>query len=181
MSEESPMINPEVVAPAAPVATSAASVIAGDKVTENSVVPRRLRQPTAERLSPNQFNWGTGRRKASVARVRIRLGEGKVMINKAKELKEYFCNVRDQRDVMAPLAATGNEKKYDVFINIQGGGTTGQAGACLLGVARALVAADPATFEILREKGFLTRDSREVERKKYGYKKARKSFQFSKR
>ncbi len=178
MSEETPMIDPGVVK-AAP--TSAASVIAGDKALDSGVVPRRLRQPTAERLSPSQHNWGTGRRKSSIARVRIKLGEGKVLINKKKELKEFFCNVRDQRDVLAPLTATGNEKRYDIFINVQGGGTTGQAGACLLGVARALVAADPSTFEVLREKGYLTRDSREVERKKYGYKKARKSFQFSKR
>ena len=178
MSEETPMIDPEAVKT---VPTSAAAVIAGDKVAQNTEVPRRLRQPTSGRLSPNQFNWGTGRRKSSIARVRIRLGEGKVLINKKKELKEYFCNVRDQRNVLAPLAATGNDKKYDIHINVQGGGTTGQAGACLLGVARALVAADPSTFEVLREKGYLTRDSREVERKKYGYKKARKSFQFSKR
>ena len=177
MSEETPMIDPGLVKSAP---TSAASVIAGVKA-EGGEVPRRLRQPTAERLSPNQFNWGTGRRKSSIARVRIKLGEGKVIINKKKELKEYFCNVRDQRDVMAPLTSTGSDKKYDIFINVQGGGTTGQAGACLLGVARALVAADPSTFEVLREKGYLTRDSREVERKKYGYKKARKSFQFSKR
>ena len=178
MSEETPMIDPELVKTAP---TSAAAIIAGDKAIDKEFVPRRLRQPTAERLSPNQYNWGTGRRKSSVARVRIRLGEGKVFINKSKDLKEYFCNVRDQRDVLAPLTATGSDKKFDIFINVQGGGTTGQAGACLLGVARALVAADPSTFEVLRDKGFLTRDSREVERKKYGYKKARKSFQFSKR
>ncbi|MBN2064406.1 MAG: 30S ribosomal protein S9 [Sedimentisphaerales bacterium] len=131
-------------------------------------------------MAPNKYNWGTGRRKTSIARVRIRLGEGKVVINE-KGLKEYFTNVRDQGDVMAPLNVTNKAGRFDVFVNVQGGGTTGQAGACLLGLARALVAADPSTFEALRDRGFLTRDSREVERKKYGFRKARRSFQFSKR
>ena len=178
MAEDTPIIDPSNVSPAAP--TSAASVLAGDK-TQVSSVPRRLRQPTADRLAPNQYNWGTGRRKASVARVRVKLGEGKFIINDKKDYKVFFPNVRDQKDAAAPLEVTNNLGRYDVFVNVQGGGTTGQAGAVLLGLARALVAADPSTFETLRDKGFLTRDSREVERKKYGFKKARKSFQFSKR
>ncbi len=176
MAENTPMIDPATVNVAP---TSAASTLAGSTSIDN--VPRRLRQPTADRLAPNQFNWGTGRRKSAVARVRIRLGEGKIIINGEKDYKEFFPCVRDQRDVTAALAVTGNEGRYDVFVNVQGGGTTGQAGACLLGLARALVAADPSSFETLKDKGFLTRDSREVERKKYGFRKARRSFQFSKR
>ena len=134
-----------------------------------------------DQLKPNEYIWGTGRRKASVARVRLKPGEGKILINKKKDLESYFSNIRDRNDVLAPLTVTECKGKYDVFITVTGGGTTGQAGACLLGVARALVSADPDTFDALRGAGYLTRDSREVERKKYGKKKARKSFQFSKR
>ncbi len=176
MAENTPMIDPAAVNIAP---TSAAAKLATSTNINN--VPRRLRQPTADRLAANQYNWGTGRRKAAVARVRIRLGEGKIVINDSKDYKEFFPCVRDQKDVAAPLVATGNEGRFDVFVNVQGGGTTGQAGACLLGLARALVAADPSSFEALRDKGYLTRDSREVERKKYGFRKARRSFQFSKR
>ena len=171
------MIDPAIVN-VAPVASEAPAPVTK---TNTDNVPRRLRQPTADRLAANQYNWGTGRRKSAVARVRMRLGEGKVLINGKKDYKEFFPCVRDQRDAIAPLSATGNEARYDVFITVQGGGTTGQAGACLLGVARALMAADPTSFDTLRDKGFLTRDSREVERKKYGFRKARRSFQFSKR
>ena len=143
-------------------------------------LPRRMRQPNADQLGPGQFCWGTGRRKSSVARVRIRPGSGKVVVNK-HDLQDYFKLLKDQADVRAPLKVTENIDKYDVFVNVGGGGTTGQAGAIRLGLARALVAADPKTFDAIRNAGFLTRDSRMVERKKYGYKKARKSFQFSKR
>jgi len=143
-------------------------------------LPRRMRQPTADQLGPGQFCWGTGRRKSSVARVRIRPGSGKIIVNK-HDLPDYFRLLKDQADVRAALKVTENIDKYDVFIKVTGGGTTGQAGAVKLGLARALAAADPKTFDTLGDAGFLTRDSRMVERKKYGYKKARKSFQFSKR
>lgn len=136
--------------------------------------------PTAEQLSPGQYCWGVGRRKSSVARVRIRPGSGKITVNE-REMENYFTAIRDRRSVRAPLTACECIDKYDVYIRTNGGGTTGQSEAVKLGIARALVIANPATFEILRDGGYLTRDSRMVERKKYGRKKARKKFQFSKR
>ena len=142
--------------------------------------PRRLRQSKAADLGPGQYCWGTGRRKSSVARVRIRPGSGKIMINQ-KELDKYFAKLTDRNNAQSPLVVTENLGNYDVFVNVNGGGTTGQAGAIRMGMSRALVAAAPETFDALRNAGFLTRDSRMVERKKYGQKKARKSFQFSKR
>lgn len=145
-----------------------------------NLVPRRLRQPTVDQLAPGQYCWGTGRRKSSVARVRLRPGTGKIIINK-RELEKYFPRLKDQEDVRAPLASTDNLEKFDVFVNVSGGGSTGQSGAILMGLSRALVSAVPDSFGALRDAGFLTRDSRMVERKKYGLKKARKSFQFSKR
>ncbi len=147
-----------------------------------SVAPatRRSKQKTAGQLGPKEYCWGTGRRKSSVARVRIRPGSGKVTIND-KDISDYFRLHKDRSAVLAPLEATGNTKAYDVWVNANGGGTTGQSGAVTMGLARALIVADPETFSALRDNGFLTRDSRMVERKKYGQKKARKSFQFSKR
>ncbi len=124
--------------------------------------------------------WGTGRRKTSVARVRLVPGTGKIIIN-GKEYSKYFPVSRQQEIVTEPLRATKNTKKYDVHANIRGGGTSGQAGAMMMGLGRALLTADPDSLEVLREGKFLTRDARMVERKKYGKKKARKSFQFSKR
>jgi small subunit ribosomal protein S9 len=126
------------------------------------------------------FFWGTGRRKSSVARVRIRPGKGEVIVNKRK-LDEYFTQPRDRSDAVAPLKATNTIEGLDVFVNVKGGGTSGQAGAVMLGVARALRKYDEGLMDILRETGYLTRDSRMVERKKPGQKKARKKFQFSKR
>lgn len=124
--------------------------------------------------------WGTGRRKTSVARVRIREGSGIITIN-GKPLDEYFQILRDQMTSAAPLHATNMAESVDVIVNVKGGGTTGQAGAVMLGVARALQAINPELHATLAAGHYLTRDSRMVERKKYGYKKARKSFQFSKR
>ena len=158
-------------------------VVQSDDVTASDSAdkkPRRMRQPIAAELKTNEYCWGTGRRKSAVARVRIRPGKGKVLINK-KELDKYFPSMKDRNDVCAPFVAADRADKYDVFITVKGGGTTGQSGASMLGVARALAAAEPETFESLRDGGFLTRDGRMVERKKYGKKKARKSFQFSKR
>ncbi len=164
------------VTPAIPVPAAVNAPIA----SMDSMKPRRLRQKTAAELGPKAFCWGTGRRKAAIARVRLRPGSGKVIVNK-RELLNFFPRLEDRNDVLAPLKATDNLDKYDVFVNVQGGGMTGQAGATKLGVARALLAAQPDTFDALRDKGYLTRDSREVERKKYGHRKARRSFQFSKR
>lgn len=124
--------------------------------------------------------WGTGRRKSSVARVRIRPGDGKMVVNK-KELSDFFCRQQDQNAVIAPLEAVEALKNFDVFINVKGGGTTGQSGAAKLGIARALKNFDESFLPALREGGYLTRDARMVERKKPGQRGARKKFQFSKR
>jgi len=127
-----------------------------------------------------QDSLGTGRRKSSVARVRVRSGSGKISIN-ARELDEFFKTVQQRNAVMAPLVLTGKENAVDVLIQVEGGGTTGQADACKLGIARAIKRYDPETEPVLREHHLLTRDAREVERKKYGLRKARKGTQFSKR
>jgi len=124
--------------------------------------------------------WGTGRRKSAVARVRIKPGDGKLLVNK-KPLNDFFPREQDRKAVMAPLKSVGAEKIFDVFINVKGGGTTGQSGASLLGIARALRNYDENFLPALRDGGHLTRDPRMVERKKPGQRGARKRFQFSKR
>jgi len=124
--------------------------------------------------------WGTGRRKTSVARVRIRPGTGKLVVNK-KELETYFTKDQDRKAVVAALKLVHAENAFDVFVNVKGGGTTGQAGAALLGVARALKTYDENYLPALRDNGLLTRDPRMVERKKPGQAGARRRFQFSKR
>jgi small subunit ribosomal protein S9 len=126
------------------------------------------------------YFWGVGRRKSSVARVRIKPGEGKMLVNK-REMAEYFKLDTYRKMVVSPLQAVGADKKFDIFINVRGGGTTGQSGAAMLGIARALRNYDETFIQALREGGFLTRDQRMVERKKPGQSGARKRFQFSKR
>ncbi len=123
---------------------------------------------------------GTGRRKTSVARVRIKEGTGQFVIN-GRAMEEYLRIERDRESVMVPLNVVGKVGQVDISIRVQGGGTTGQAGAIILGIARALQGMNPAWHHQLADAGLLTRDDRMVERKKYGFKKARKSFQFSKR
>jgi small subunit ribosomal protein S9 len=123
---------------------------------------------------------GTGRRKTSVARVRIKKGKGAMSIN-GRTLEDYCRVERDRLFVEAPLRATDMYGKVDIWVRVDGGGPTGQAGAMVLGIARALQAMEPNLHSKLSDGGFLTRDGRMVERKKYGFKKARKSFQFSKR
>ncbi|MBN1590988.1 MAG: 30S ribosomal protein S9 [Pirellulales bacterium] len=123
---------------------------------------------------------GTGRRKSSVARVRVRPGTGTILINK-RPLDEYFPLPQQRNAVMAPLVHTEKTEAVDVIIRVHGGGTTGQSDACKLGIARALKKMDPALEETLRDSGLLTRDGREVERKKYGLRGARRATQFSKR
>ena len=123
---------------------------------------------------------GTGRRKTSVARVRIKEGSGKITIN-GKPLDQYFCVERDRGMILAPLELVGKAESVDVIVRVNGGGTTGQTGAIVLGIGRALQGLVPESHHELSASGFLTRDSRMVERKKYGLRKARRSFQFSKR
>ncbi|WP_022933181.1 30S ribosomal protein S9 [Treponema bryantii] len=123
---------------------------------------------------------GTGRRKTAVARVFVRDGSGKIVVN-GKDVKEYFATAEQIQVVQQPLLVTSMGAKYDVLINVQGGGMNGQAAACLHGISRALVQIDPDARTSLKANGYLTRDSRMVERKKYGQKGARRRFQFSKR
>jgi len=126
------------------------------------------------------YLWGTGRRKTAVARVRIREGTGMFQVNDL-ECDAYFPLEVQRNDVRAPLMSTEMAGRIDVFVNVRGSGKHSQAGAVVLGLARALKELRPDLEGNLRDNGFLTRDARMVERKKYGHKKARKSFQFSKR
>lgn len=124
--------------------------------------------------------WGTGRRKTSVARVRVKSGSGKLLVN-GRTIEEFFPCDRDRVAIRAPLTATQAGTRFDILARLHGGGTTGQAGALVMGIARALVQADASLESTLRDGGFLTRDSRMKERKKYGQKGARARFQFSTR
>ena len=123
---------------------------------------------------------GTGRRKKSVARVRLVPGEGKIVINK-RNIENYFGLETLMLIVNQPLVLTGTKEKFDILVNVHGGGYTGQAGAIRHGISRSLLKADETLRAELKKAGFLTRDPRMKERKKYGLKKARKASQFSKR
>ena len=123
---------------------------------------------------------GTGRRKTAVARVYLRSGNGAIKIN-GKSVEEYFVNPEHVFVLKQPIVATDSDGKFDIMINVGGGGITGQAGACRHGISRALAKNDESNIPTLRANGFLTRDSRMVERKKFGQKGARRKFQFSKR
>ena len=128
-----------------------------------------------------QYFYGTGRRKEAVARVRLYPGSGKITVNK-KAFEDYFLMETLRVIVRQPMVATSSQDRYDIVVNVRGGGIAGQAGAIRHGIARALVDADAEQFKAtLKKAGFLTRDSRVKERKKPGLKKARKASQFSKR
>jgi small subunit ribosomal protein S9 len=124
--------------------------------------------------------YGTGKRKNAVARVYLRPGSGQVVINH-RDIETYFPSATLRHRVSQPLIHTETKDKFDIYINVRGGGVSGQAGAVRHGIARALVEYNGDLRTPLKRAGFLTRDAREVERKKYGRKKARKRFQFSKR
>ena len=142
--------------------------------------PQPSAKPDKKGPDKSGYWWGTGRRKCSVARVRIKPGDGKMLINK-RGFEDYFTREQDRKAVLSPLKAVDAEKSFDIFINVKGGGTTGQAGASLLGIARALKKYDENYLQVLRDGGHLTRDPRMVERKKPGQRGARRRFQFSKR
>ena len=152
-----------------------------------AAAPEAETRPIAQPEPPDGAGWwrGTGRRKTAVARVRIKPGSGEIKIQvarkKYKTVDEYFTETRDRNDVIAPLKATDTLGKIDVIVRADGGGFMGQAQAVRLGVARALKKYDPSLEGALRDNGYLTRDPREVERKKYGQAGARRRFQFSKR
>lgn len=126
------------------------------------------------------YNYGTGRRKSSVARVFIRPGKGAFVVND-KPLDEYFSRETGRMVVRQPLELTGNTANFDIMVNIHGGGESGQAGAIRHGITRALIDYDETLKPVLSKAGFVTRDAREVERKKVGLRKARRRKQFSKR
>lgn len=123
---------------------------------------------------------GTGRRKSSVARVRVRPGSGKITVNR-KSIDEYFVNDQDRAAILSTLSAVEHSDKVDVLVRVNGGGMTGQSGAVRMGLARALVSFSEGLHDPLRDGGFLTRDSRMKERKKPGLRGARRGVQFSKR
>lgn len=150
--------------------------------TDTAEAPATETRPLAEPAKPDKggYIWGTGRRKSAIARVRIKPGQGKFLVN-GREVESYFSEMQHRDACQSPLKETKTEGKLDVFVTAHGGGITGQAGAVLLGLARALKAYDPTLEPVLRDNGFLTRDPREVERKKYGQPGARRRFQFSKR
>lgn len=160
----------EASIPEVPTVPEVPSIVAA----EPQAAPARPATPDA-----GGFVWGTGRRKTSVARVRVKAGTGVIKVND-REVDVYFTEPQHQAACRAPIEAT-NAKGLDVFVKVHGGGITGQAGAVLLGVARALKGYDPSFEAVLRERNYLTRDPREVERKKYGQAGARRRFQFSKR
>jgi small subunit ribosomal protein S9 len=126
------------------------------------------------------YVWGVGRRKSSVARVRIAPGAGKIEVN-GRTLNDYFTGERDRKAIFGPLEVTNTGGKMDVLVTASGGGASGQAGAIVMGLGRALARYDSGLEVALRGAGFMTRDSRMKERKKYGQRGARRRFQFSKR
>ena len=127
-----------------------------------------------------KYNYGTGRRKSSVARVFLKSGKGNIVVND-KPADEYFSRVTSRMILRQPLALTNNEASFDIMVNVIGGGESGQAGAVRHGITRALIDYDAALKSVLSKAGFVTRDAREVERKKVGLHKARRRKQFSKR
>ncbi|MDA9231130.1 30S ribosomal protein S9 [Rickettsiales bacterium] len=151
------------------------TVIVTEAVIDKNITQER--EPKKDNLGRS---YATGKRKNSIARVWIKKGKGKITINN-KDMQKYFG--REILSVIAkqPLVATKNDGKFDIVATTTGGGLSGQAGAILLGISKALVLFDPSNHSILRENGFLTRDSRVVERKKYGLKKARKGQTYRKR
>ena len=171
-------------APASPDAQAAATEapvaeapVAEAPATEEGQV---VSQPAPPLAPGKQFIWGTGRRKTAVARVRIRPGTGKFIVNK-REATAYFTHERDRQAILGPLEAAKMLKSWDVYVNVNGGGYVGQAGAVVMGLARALFKAVPDVESALRDQGMMTRDARMKERKKYGQRGARRRFQFSKR
>ncbi len=147
-------------------------------VTVNSAVQVKKIEKSVK--APVQRTYATGRRKTATARVWISRGSGKIQVN-GRDITDYFPLSDNRSLISRPFALTKTAGEYDVFCTVKGSGTTGQAGAIFHAISRALSTDNPDLREVLRKENFVTRDSREVERKKYGRKKARKSFQFSKR
>lgn len=179
----SPTSEPvETPAPTDPVHTPEPEAAAKTKPARKASTPSKkpASKATETTASPVEWSWGLGRRKSAVARVRIRPGKGIFLVNK-RECDEYFTAARDRNDLRNVLEKTSMKDNIDIYVNVKGGGFTGQAGAIILGLGRAILKYDNSLEPILRDNKFLTRDPRKVERKKYGQPGARKRFQFSKR
>ena len=174
---------PDEKDPAAPAAEQPAE---GTLAAELAVALEEPEEPKIDPTGrivdpgPKRYHWGTGRRKSSVARVRLSPGTGEFFVN-GRPMKEFFPRVADQETVLGPMRTLEVDKKVDVFVNVRGGGNTGQAGAVRMGMGRALVGLYPDAHDALRDGGHLTRDPRMVERKKYGLAGARRAFQWVKR
>jgi small subunit ribosomal protein S9 len=184
--EETPLIDPTVLSAAKAEKSASKDTKAKPAKTasksKKAKGPEKPKKEPRDKTKPDEsgYIWGMGRRKRSVARVRIRPGKGEFLVNK-KKVDDYFARRQDRNTVVAPLKATDKADAFDVFVNVKGGGTTGQAGATMLGIARALRNYDDSLLKTLRDGGYLTRDGRMVERKKPGQRGARRRFQFSKR
>ncbi|MFM7868777.1 MAG: 30S ribosomal protein S9 [Planctomycetaceae bacterium] len=169
------MSSGDLTAPEVPSSTLPELTMSGGSVADPTF------QPTIRgKIDRFGVAMGTGRRKTSVARVRVKEGSGEFIIN-GRPLEDFLRVERDRESVMIPLKVVGKVGQVDISIRVQGGGITGQTGAIVLGLARALQGMNPNWHHDLATMGLLTRDDRMVERKKYGFKKARRSFQFSKR
>jgi len=131
-------------------------------------------------MADTNYVWGTGKRKCAIARVRLKRGSGSITVN-GNELKEYFPRQKQINDVLLPLETIGKSGDFDIIAKVHGGGISGHADAVKLGISRALVEFDATFRQALKDSGCLTRNAKVKERKKYGQKKARKKFQFSKR
>ena len=151
-----------------------------ETTVEPVLVPESQPATTETPRGRATYVWGVGRRKTAVARVRVAPGSGRIEIN-GRTLNEYFTSERDRKSIFGPLEVTNTGGKMDVLVSADGGGPTGQTGAIVMGLARALAKYDNTLEQPLRTAEFLTRDSRMKERKKYGQRGARRRFQFSKR
>jgi small subunit ribosomal protein S9 len=146
------------------------------------VTEAETKTEAATNEAPPAFYPGLGRRKTAIARVRLKPnGSRQITINRKRNLEQYFQREADRAMAISPLEITGATKKFDISMNLCGGGMAGQAGAAKLGIARALSKAGAEYMTTLKQQGFLTRDAREKERRKYGHRGARASYQFSKR
>lgn len=154
-------------------------ISSSSKLNKSKVVVNKIRVKSSVTKSDNA-SYGTGKRKNSIARVWVSAGKGEIIVN-YKNAKSYFQHNRYISQISAPLLAVDKLDKYDIFCTVKGGGLSGQSGAIKHGVSKALAALDSDQHRILRKSGFLTRDARVVERKKYGHLKARKVTQYSKR
>jgi small subunit ribosomal protein S9 len=153
--------------------------VQSEKTKSDTVQSKLVKSKTPVGSSDNKV-YGTGRRKSAIARVWLKSGSGKVIVNK-KNMEQYFTREVHTKSLLRPFVVTNTAGQYDIICTVRGGGISGQLGAVLHGVSKALDRIAPEFHSILRKSGFLTRDSRVVERKKYGKHKARKSTQFSKR